>query len=96
MYQAPFQQTSHRQTSVQPTQVQSQTDYQANSKAVDAYSGDYDKSKIEDDASAQLMLELQQCIPEAAFFPKQLTTSTMISTKPRAKSLIETRSDGRT
>jgi hypothetical protein len=69
MYQAPFQQTFCRQTSAQPAQAQSQTDYQEDSKAIEAYSGDYDNFNMEDDPSAQLMAELNQDILEAAYSP---------------------------
>jgi hypothetical protein len=52
MYQAPFQQTAYPQT-----------DYQEDSKAIGAYSDDYDNF----DPSAQLMAELSRDVAESAY-----------------------------
>jgi hypothetical protein len=67
MYRTPFLQTDFQQTPVQPAQVERQTDFQEDSKAIDAYSGNYDNFNMEDDPSAQLMAELNQDIPESAY-----------------------------
>jgi hypothetical protein len=69
MYHTPFQQTAFQHTPVQQAQVEPQSYIHQDSKAINAYSGDYDNFNMEDDPSAQLMAELNQDIPESAYSP---------------------------